>query len=257
MEEKGNPIDLDIAELERLLAIAERAKVKQVIEQRIKELRAEKETHENEELIPIPEPVAQPITKSYIDIQDAAFAQEDDNILLYWELAGIGQVDREKIQATFEQTSVVCTIEGFNEKNYRFSIGPLYNKIRPKDAKYKVLKNQIKFILPKLVFPDHWPQLKKVVNRLAQKQEEDEEKKKKKGKDGKKDPQEEIMDLMRNLYQNGDPQMKQMIAKTWTETQDRKQGKLPPQDYSHMHDHDHDHHDHGHGHMHDDFDDDL
>ena len=37
------------------------------------------------------------------------------------------------------------------------------------------------------------------------------------------DPNEGIMSLMRNMYQEGDDDMKRMIAKAWTESREKKQ----------------------------------
>jgi calcyclin binding protein len=38
----------------------------------------------------------------------------------------------------------------------------------------------------------------------------------------KDDPQAAMMNMMKKLYQDGDQQTKQMIAKAWTENQDKK-----------------------------------
>ena len=51
------------------------------------------------------------------------------------------------------------------------------------------------------------------------------------------------MEMMRDMYQNGDPEMKRMIAEAWTKSRDEQEAK-------HKHDHDHDHHDHDHDHDH-------
>jgi len=51
--------------------------------------------------------------------------------------------------------------------------------------------------------------------------------KKSKGDDEKmKDnPQGAMMDMMKKLYQDGDDDMKRMIAKSWTENQDKKEAR--------------------------------
>lgn len=38
-----------------------------------------------------------------------------------------------------------------------------------------------------------------------------------------KDPGAGLMDLMKTMYQEGDPEMKRTIAKAWTESQEKKQ----------------------------------
>ena len=49
--------------------------------------------------------------------------------------------------------------------------------------------------------------------------------------------------MMRDMYQNGDPEMKRMIAEAWTKSRDEQEAK-------HKHDHDHCDHDHDHDHDH-------
>ena len=60
-----------------------------------------------------------------------------------------------------------------------------------------------------------------------------------------KDPNQSLMEMMRDMYQNGDPEMKRMIAEAWTKSRDEQEAK-----HKHDHDHDHDHHDHDHDHHH-------
>lgn len=42
--------------------------------------------------------------------------------------------------------------------------------------------------------------------------------------DQQKDPQAGLMDMMREMYQNGDPEMKKIIAESWTKS---REGKNP------------------------------
>lgn len=41
------------------------------------------------------------------------------------------------------------------------------------------------------------------------------------------DPQESLMNMMKELYQSGDPNMKRMIAESWTKAQDKQQKGEP------------------------------
>lgn len=40
-----------------------------------------------------------------------------------------------------------------------------------------------------------------------------------------KDPTAGLFNMMKNLYQSGDPEMKKMISKAWTEGEDKKRAK--------------------------------
>jgi len=60
---------------------------------------------------------------------------------------------------------------------------------------------------------DHWDSLEQKKSVLG-----DEETK----KDVSKDPNAGLMDMMREMYQNGDPEMKKIIAESWTKAQTEK-----------------------------------
>ena len=64
--------------------------------------------------------------------------------------------------------------------------------------------------------------------------------------DKNKDPNQSLMEMMRDMYQNGDPEMKRMIAEAWTKSRDEQEAKSK---HDHDHDHDHEGHDHDHGHQ--------
>ena len=67
-----------------------------------------------------------------------------------------------------------------------------------------------------------WPQLKKknpLRDAAAEKQ---------KKADTKKDPSAGIMDMMRDMYEDGDEDMKAMLNKAWAESNDKKEpGQMP------------------------------
>ena len=43
--------------------------------------------------------------------------------------------------------------------------------------------------------------------------------------DKNKDPNQSLMEMMRDMYQNGDPEMKRMIAEAWTKSRDEQESK--------------------------------
>ena len=207
--------DEDIAEAEKLLAQATRPRVQRMIQGLIHDLKLQKET------TPV-QTASAPIkvTKSYIDAFTCGFDQEGDNVLLFWELPEVGTVPKDHVNATFNADSVVITVEGLKGKNHRLSIGPLFQDIKPEECKYKVGKNRITVTLTPVNRGTHWQNLKRAEDRFA--------KSLKKDKVDTDDPGKGLMDLMRNMYENGDDEMKRTIAKAWTESREQQaRGQMP------------------------------
>ncbi|KAA6378591.1 MAG: putative calcyclin-binding protein, partial [Streblomastix strix] len=207
----------DADELEALAAQALRPRVKELLLLSAAALRTESKASEEA----APEVITAaplPVTKSYVDIQTCAYADENDDIILYWELPGVGTVGRDHIQTKFEKDSVVCTIEGYNSLNYRLSVGPLWGEIVGEQSEFRLLKNSVKLILRKSNRGRRWDKLKREEDRFAKSQKD----KKKDTKTNPEDPGAGLMDLMKNLYETGDDEMKRTIAKAWTESQDKQ-----------------------------------
>jgi hypothetical protein len=127
-------LEKDIAEAEELLTKVTRPRVQKALKNVITDFKLQLET------LPVAaSTTGVNITKTYVEINTCAFDQEDGNVLLFWELANVGSVPKTSINATFNEDSVVATVEGLDQKNYRFTIGPLFKAIVPSKCSYKVL----------------------------------------------------------------------------------------------------------------------
>lgn len=69
---------------------------------------------------------------------------------------------------------------------------------------------------------EHWSDLKPKQTLLNKKNEGAKPKAKAEG-----DAMGGLMDMMKDMYQNGDENTKRMIAESWTKAQDEKDGKIP------------------------------
>ena len=202
--------DQDIAEVEKLLAQATRPRVKTLLQQVIHNLQIDRDAQPVETVPTAPVKV----TKSYIDTFTCGFVQENDKILLFWEIPEVGTVPKDQVLVTFQPDSVVVTVDGLKGKNHRLSVGPLFQDIKPSECKMKVGKNRITLTLTPVNPGARWDNLKRAEDRFA--------KSMKKDKVDTDDPGKGLMDLMRNMYENGDDEMKRTIAKAWTESREQQ-----------------------------------
>jgi hypothetical protein len=73
--------------------------------------------------LPAAPPLVQNMTKTYVEVNNCGYDQEDGKVLLFWEIPNVGSVDKSNINTFFNVDSVICTVENLQGKNYRFTIG--------------------------------------------------------------------------------------------------------------------------------------
>lgn len=152
----------------------------------------------------------------FLPIQQFAWDQESDKITIYVTLKGIHNISDENIQVNFSTNTFDIKIYDLGGKNYRMHIAKLCNLIVPSKSTFKVKKDAISIKLIKDGYK-HWEQLQ-FKETLKPKAAEPSE---------SSDPAASLMNLMKNLYQDGDDEMKRTIAKAWTEAQDKKHRSNP------------------------------
>lgn len=126
-------------------------------------------------------------------------------------LDGIGKHAKQNIDCEFNDNSFDLRILNFNGKNWRLKIAPLNNLIDPAASKIKVKSNSITLELVKAK-SKHWDDLKEKKSVLGGGPAA------KKGGEDEKDPGASLMNMMKDLYDNGDDQMKRTIAESWTKS---------------------------------------
>ena len=123
-------------------------------------------------------------------------------VSIYVPLDNIGSHDKSKISCNFTSTSFDLIVTDFEGNDYRLLNDNLEHEIDALKSKYIVKPNKIIIKLGKIKGEysyDSWTQLTA-------------KKKKEKGK--KDDPAAGIMDLMKDMYESGDDNMKKMIGET-------------------------------------------
>ena len=138
---------------------------------------------------------------------------------------GIKTFNSANIKSNFTKNSFDVCILGWKSRNYRFSCFNLSKEIIPKDSYVKQTNSGLIVYLAKANTGDFWDSLEKKKGLFGNKDEDGAP-----ALDKNKDPNQSLMEMMRDMYQNGDPEMKRMIAEAWTKSRDEQESK-------HKHDH--------------------
>ncbi|CAD8070212.1 unnamed protein product [Paramecium sonneborni] len=204
----------DLLEIQQVLSTLKRKSNIDYLNNRIKYL-------ENSIKILTPQKVEQPQQPQqqqkdqeillYQGITKYAWDQEGNKVKVFLNLEGIGQLPKENITTQFTSNSVDVKIKGFKGLNQRFSIKKTFDELKDKECSIKVTNNSIVLNLIKKD-QKNWEQLnykEKLVDTDPSKLD-------------KQDPQASLMNMMKEMYQNGDDDMKRTIAQAWSKSQEEK-----------------------------------
>eukprot|EP00794_Sanderia_malayensis_P016023 gene16023-17642_t len=222
--ESVDELTQDCMELQNLLKSATRSHVRQLLASEITTLqhqihtiqegqkkqedasdgRAEaKENKQKEEAPPI-------FTKR---IQSYGWDQSDKMIKIYVQLQGIDNLPKENIKLDVKSRSfnlLVCNLEN---RNHNLPMNNLLEEIDSQGSSFKVKSGNIIITLKKKEAKT-WPHLtsseKKAVDAKTPNIDKDD------------DPSAGIMKMMKQMYDDGDDEMKRTIAKAWTESRDKQ-----------------------------------
>lgn len=224
-------LKLDISELETLLDSCKRPKVKDALSITLRKFQTElialKEKQEKETAkttTTTVKPAVSNGTNQPYDfvVKNYSWDQSDKFVKIY--LTGLDglkdAMTEEQVVKELESASAKVTIPNFKGKNHIFQVLKLAEEIVPEKSYVKVKSDMLVIFLLKGE-PKKWTHLKAVEAEAAKKEQD---RQKSKMEENSSDPQAGIMNLMKDMYQNGDDDMKRTIAKAWSESQDKKAG---------------------------------
>jgi len=154
--------------------------------------------------VTVPTPTISAEKVIYIPIINFAWDQEgydSATISVYVDLENVGSV-KTNVSCNFTSTTFDLKIMNLNGKNYRLLNDNLEKDIDPEKSKFIVKKNKIVLKLQKIKGQysyEHW-------TRLTSKKTQE------KRKEVAKDPSGGIMDMMKEMYDEGDENMKKIIG---------------------------------------------
>ena len=251
MEAQSPAIEMyqkDIEELEKLIEVALRPNIKRqlteyknnlsnLMNEEKKKIEADKKKKEEESKKEKKETTtdkkeseidASKLNATFTTVSKYAFDTSNNKFIkLYLTdgFDGIKSFSSSNIKSKFTKNSFDVCILGWKGKNYRFSCFNLSKEINPSDSYVKQTNSGLIVYLVKANSSDFWDSLEKKKGLFGNKDDDGMP-----ALDKNKDPNQSLMEMMRDMYQNGDPEMKRMIAEAWTKSRDEQEMK-------HKHDH--------------------
>lgn len=205
---------LDLEELRHLQSIAKRPRVLSLISSEIHNLEKVQSSKEaaSAPAAKIPTPISTSakvpshLALKYATLSSFSWDDDNDKVKIYISLEG---VDSEKMETDFKPMSLDVKFHDVQGKNYRCAIPKLHKEIVPEKCKVLVKPSRVVITLFK-ASKGKWSDIHFKEDKL------------KPNLDKERDPMAGIMDLMKNMYEEGDEDMKRTIAKAWTDARSGK-----------------------------------
>lgn len=147
-------------------------------------------------------------------VKNYSWDQSDKYVKIYLtDLKNVQSLTDLKSDFVFEPktTSIQFTAKNLNGRNCIFAIKELAKKINPESSEFKVKTDMVVLMLKKYE-TEKWNYLK------ASDKSTDKPRFKPPSEDKDADPSASLMNMMKQMYEEGDDEMKKTIAKAWTES---------------------------------------
>ncbi|CAH2043592.1 unnamed protein product, partial [Iphiclides podalirius] len=225
-ETKIKELKSDIDELNELLQQAKRKKVQDLLSLEVRKLETEW-LNLNESAATSATPMnatAIPTTSSSVSekryqvkLNGYGWDQSDKYIKVFVTLKNVQTVPKEQVYCKLTEKSMELIVENLENKDYTLLINNLLEPINIGESHWKQKTDMVVIFLAKQNPNTKWSHMTEIEKKF-------EDKRNIRLNDGleKKDPQESIMSLMKNMYETGDDEMKRMISKAWYEGQQKK-----------------------------------
>ncbi|DAZ96012.1 TPA: LOW QUALITY PROTEIN: hypothetical protein N0F65_008991 [Lagenidium giganteum] len=142
--------------------------------------------------------------------EDEGYGKDKVSVYIMSGVDGVGDLPKEQVVCNFTKSSFDLKIIGLHGKNYRLVKHHLDKEIDPKKSTFRVKKNRVTLNLWKKEKNESWLNLTaKNPNKASTSSIKD-------------DPATGLMDMMKNMYEEGDDDMKRTIAKAWTESREKQ-----------------------------------
>jgi len=220
MPSKLKELRLDVAELNKLLSTAERQKVKDILSVEIRKLETEitnlKELSDKESVTDTSVTSVPPSKPKCYEakLNNYAWDQSDKFVKIFVTLKNVQTVEAADVFCVFTSKSVELKVNGLDNRNYTLPITHLLEEIDADKSYWKVKTDNIVIFLAKKKVGTKWSHMTTY------------EKKAKEPRipklDQNDDPSAGLMDMMRQMYEDGDDDMKRTIAKAWTESREKQ-----------------------------------
>ncbi|KAI5075323.1 hypothetical protein GOP47_0009399 [Adiantum capillus-veneris] len=134
----------------------------------------------------------------YTNLSNLTWEQDNERVKIQISLEG---VEEDKVESKFTEWSFDVKFHDVEGKNYRCTIQKVHKEMDPDACRVVVKPKRVIISLRKLEEED-WKD-------LHFKEDKSEE-------ESKREPMERLLEMMRNMYDDGDDEMKKTISDAWT-----------------------------------------
>lgn len=213
-------LQLDVQELELLESQVKRQRVKNIISVEINKLHTEISKIQQQTETPKPQTVIASSTsaKRYqIKLTNYAWDQSQKFVKFYVTLKNVQTLPPENISCKFTNRSLELNVVNLDNKDYLFILNNLLMNINPEESTWKVKSDMILINAAK-VEQNNWGFVTETEKRTS------DAKKPPTMDTEKSDPTEGLMSLMKNMYDQGDDDLKRTIAQAWHDSHTKNPG---------------------------------
>jgi len=219
----------DIAELKSLMALAKSDRVKNALTIELRRwetkladmLENEKKSVETEPSVPA-KTTTQPSRSYDVHLKNYSWDESDNFVKIYLTgLDGAKDLPKEAFEFQVEASSVLFKVKDFKGKNMIFNIKETTGAMNVEKSYYKAKSDMVVIFLKKQDVAVKWSHLKRVDKETSSKP-----KFTPKAEDNNADPSAGIMNMMKQMYEEGDDDMKRTINKAWTESNSKRNSEL-------------------------------
>jgi len=208
----ASEISKDIQELECLRGKVVRPNVRTILEKYLQEWRVKLDSIKAKDPPLCESNTTRPLKK----LTTYAFDEGDAYVKLYYQLPGVESIQASNIASTFSDDSFSVVCKDINGIDYEVSAKGFVQQVESGKSFVKPKSDSLLVVLKKRREGQTWGSLLKL--------EKSKDANKFPKMDEEADPQEGLMKLMKQMYDDGDDQMKQTIRKAWHESQTKKKG---------------------------------
>lgn len=201
----------DVSELQQLLLSSTRPRVRALLEERIRSSAPAAPPSASAPSSSAPAPSASVSIPTLYASPHYGWEQESQFVsVILFDLPGVSAV-KELVQVVFTPRSFSITIPAFagDGRAYALKVPVLDKEIDPARSSFKVKKNSVELKLKKKGEYDHWMDLEAKKGSAALKEKAD-------------DPSAGINDMMKQMYDEGTPEMKKIIAESMMKSQNER-----------------------------------
>lgn len=165
----------------------------------------------------------------FSELTEYGWDQSDKFVKLFITLGGVQNLDESAVETKFTDRSLNVHVSNLHGKDYGLVINNFLEPIDVVKSYRKIKTGMIAIYLKKVNEGHHWSCLTSIQKRLKDQQDSE-----LKSSDSD-NPSDALVNIMKKMYQTGDSKTKQMIAKAWTESQEKiHRGDASPLDLPSM-----------------------